>query len=60
MTFVTIEDDNSEHLISHDELGASMNSVKKKKESIFQQDSVKPIVPIPIRKINWEVLGLYF
>lgn len=60
MTFVTIEDDNSEHLISHDELDASTNSVKKKKESIFQQDSVKPIVPIPIRKINWEVLGLCF
>lgn len=37
-----------------------MNSVKKKKEHIFQQDSVKLIVPIPIRKINWEVLGLYF
>lgn len=28
VTFVTIEDDNSEHLISHDELGACMNSKK--------------------------------
>lgn len=51
MTFVTTEDDNSEHLISHDELGASMNTVKKA-EYIFQQDSVKPIVSIPIRKNN--------
>lgn len=59
MIFVTNEDDNSEQLIIHDELDASMNSVKKK-EYIFQQDSAKPIVPIPIGKTNWEVLGLYF
>lgn len=40
VTFVTIEDDNSEHLISHDELGACMNSkkyiYKQKEEYIFQ------------------------
>lgn len=59
MTFVTIEDDNSEHLISHDELGACMNSKKykkilkkKKEEYIFQWDSVKLVEPIPSRNLN--------
>lgn len=55
MTFVTIEDDNSEHLISRDELGASMNIVKRK-NIVFNKILWNQLCQSPLERIierNW-------